>query len=311
MKKNCDIVKDLLPLYVDKICSQESEEFIHKHLKDCPECQNYLNGLQYNIKTRKSDDENAFKKFIKGINFKIIRNSILITFLITFLLLIVLGTINNYEFSVPYNDDMEILFWNNDNYKWNFQFSNSKGGYAYGTHLTREENGQPVNLIFITWKATVSERLDKYSKLSAGPDNLDYANINPNEKMRVYYTTESLDKINKSTEEEVNKIINKSKLIFTNEQKASKITCNLNNQEYDYTLVYYKENKQIIHSLNDDMMPKELLQKIYSIDGEKESVWFPGDKYDTIFKKTTDYMQKNGGVCNIEDTKVVITTLKK
>ncbi len=38
MNKQCEIVQDLLPLYVDGACSDASVELVEKHLKDCPVC---------------------------------------------------------------------------------------------------------------------------------------------------------------------------------------------------------------------------------------------------------------------------------
>lgn len=37
-KKECDIIKDLLPSYVDNICSEASREWVEEHLKGCEEC---------------------------------------------------------------------------------------------------------------------------------------------------------------------------------------------------------------------------------------------------------------------------------
>ena len=35
---NCEIIKDLLPLYVDGICSKETEQAVREHLKTCDAC---------------------------------------------------------------------------------------------------------------------------------------------------------------------------------------------------------------------------------------------------------------------------------
>lgn len=35
---NCNIVRDLLPLYIDDCCSEESRDMIDEHLKKCEEC---------------------------------------------------------------------------------------------------------------------------------------------------------------------------------------------------------------------------------------------------------------------------------
>lgn len=46
MKISCDIIKDLLPLYVDGACSKESAKLVEEHLKECPDCTNELGRLK-------------------------------------------------------------------------------------------------------------------------------------------------------------------------------------------------------------------------------------------------------------------------
>lgn len=40
MKIKCDVIEDLLPLYIDEICSNESKIIIEEHLKECKLCNN-------------------------------------------------------------------------------------------------------------------------------------------------------------------------------------------------------------------------------------------------------------------------------
>ena len=40
----CEVIKDLLPLYVDDICSEKSKDIIEEHLAECEECRNYLDS---------------------------------------------------------------------------------------------------------------------------------------------------------------------------------------------------------------------------------------------------------------------------
>lgn len=42
---NCDIVRDLLPLYVDEVCSEKSREAVEDHLEGCAACRAYLAEL--------------------------------------------------------------------------------------------------------------------------------------------------------------------------------------------------------------------------------------------------------------------------
>lgn len=45
MNKQCEIVQDLLPLYVDSACSSSSAEMIREHLESCPECKRIYENL--------------------------------------------------------------------------------------------------------------------------------------------------------------------------------------------------------------------------------------------------------------------------
>ena len=42
----CDVIKDLLPLYVDNVCSEKTKDLIEEHLAGCEECQQYYEALQ-------------------------------------------------------------------------------------------------------------------------------------------------------------------------------------------------------------------------------------------------------------------------
>ena len=46
MKLQCTVIEDLLPIYVDGICSQESEELIEEHLLECEACREMLAGMR-------------------------------------------------------------------------------------------------------------------------------------------------------------------------------------------------------------------------------------------------------------------------
>lgn len=38
-KVSCEIIKDLLPSYMEEICSEDTKKFVKDHLKECKECQ--------------------------------------------------------------------------------------------------------------------------------------------------------------------------------------------------------------------------------------------------------------------------------
>lgn len=46
MDSNCKVIQDMLPLYVDDICSNESRQMVENHIQNCPECAEILTKLK-------------------------------------------------------------------------------------------------------------------------------------------------------------------------------------------------------------------------------------------------------------------------
>ena len=71
MSKECDIIRDLLPLYADDVVSDASREIIEDHLPGCPDCREYLKKIRDNeLEHSLRDEKNAVieygaKKFRK------------------------------------------------------------------------------------------------------------------------------------------------------------------------------------------------------------------------------------------------------
>ena len=45
MKYSCNLIQDLLPLYHDDVCSEESKEIVKNHLSECLSCKDYYTSL--------------------------------------------------------------------------------------------------------------------------------------------------------------------------------------------------------------------------------------------------------------------------
>ncbi|MBD0380959.1 zf-HC2 domain-containing protein [Paenibacillus sedimenti] len=48
-KISCDIIKDLLPLYYDNVCSANTKESVEAHIATCEDCKSILDKLNVNI----------------------------------------------------------------------------------------------------------------------------------------------------------------------------------------------------------------------------------------------------------------------
>lgn len=44
-KISCDIIRDLLPLYKDRVCSEKSMDLVEEHLPECEDCRKYLEAM--------------------------------------------------------------------------------------------------------------------------------------------------------------------------------------------------------------------------------------------------------------------------
>lgn len=68
MKLPCKVIEDLLPMYFDKVCSNESTALIEKHLQDCPHCSRILSDLhtEVDIPVKQPDDLKPLKKIQKS-----------------------------------------------------------------------------------------------------------------------------------------------------------------------------------------------------------------------------------------------------
>ena len=42
----CDVIKDLMPSYLDGICSEASKELVEIHISECTDCRELLKEMQ-------------------------------------------------------------------------------------------------------------------------------------------------------------------------------------------------------------------------------------------------------------------------
>ena len=97
MKYNCEIIKDLLPLYVDNICSNQSRKIVEEHLEECPKCQSYFQEIKKTIIIEDVDDKSQeMVNILKRLKNKIIKRNIIIAILN--LLIIIFTLFGTYKY---------------------------------------------------------------------------------------------------------------------------------------------------------------------------------------------------------------------
>ena len=97
MNVSCEIIKDLLPLYLDGVCSNDSKVMIDEHLVACENCKAELQAMQNsfplnNVGENLNEAEavkNLSKRWKKGMKWSLLKG-ILITILVIAALALVL-----------------------------------------------------------------------------------------------------------------------------------------------------------------------------------------------------------------------------
>ena len=64
-KRNCKIVQDLLPNYIENLTNEETNHFIEEHLKECPECQHIFENMQKELKVNTTKRDEREVKYMK------------------------------------------------------------------------------------------------------------------------------------------------------------------------------------------------------------------------------------------------------
>lgn len=64
-KKNCELIRDLLPLYADGVCSELSKKTVTEHLAECKECAAELDKMNRKISIEADRDISAIRKIKK------------------------------------------------------------------------------------------------------------------------------------------------------------------------------------------------------------------------------------------------------
>lgn len=89
-KRDCKIVQDLLPNYIDKLTSEESNEYINEHIKFCSECKKTLEDMKEEINTDSKENDKRKIDYMKKVKNKLGTIHIIKTaFFTTFFLFIV------------------------------------------------------------------------------------------------------------------------------------------------------------------------------------------------------------------------------
>ncbi len=102
MKKECDIIKDLLPSYADEICSDATRELVEQHLAECPRCRETAEILKNTEFTAKGLEQKGMDA-VRKVKRRTILQSVLSAGLCVVLLCLISLAFNGGVLRLPFN----------------------------------------------------------------------------------------------------------------------------------------------------------------------------------------------------------------
>ncbi len=86
-KMNCDIIQDLIPSYIDGICSEASKNCVEEHIETCAECREMVALCKNNALTGNQAEQKVlegFRKIKEKMKYLRIANMLSLTVLVNF-----------------------------------------------------------------------------------------------------------------------------------------------------------------------------------------------------------------------------------
>ena len=151
-KKDCKIVQDLLPNYIENLTNEETNKFIDEHLKECNECQKIFENMKKDFKVNTTKRDEREVKYIKKYSKKMkLLKTILLFIVVIYVVVITRRTIIMTSLSGKVNENQAY-----DNYYarlYSYQgdtltiTESYNKGRDYLTTFTRLVNGNEIQKI--------------------------------------------------------------------------------------------------------------------------------------------------------------------
>lgn len=175
-EKECKLVQDLLPNYIEKLTSEESNRIIETHLKECPECKRILENMQYDIGLKPKEQCQKETKYMKKYRNKLKILKFLGLILLIIVLAFVINTTRKYIIlNDLYNKSQTINIETKDNY--HAILTASRQNSVYYIEQYRKENKaiqyensyiKDGNKIKISNKTHYNSNTENFSLISDG-----------------------------------------------------------------------------------------------------------------------------------------------
>ena len=192
MKCKCGIIKDLLPLYVDHVCSDQSKELVDEHLLECEKCKSYMNSLReaQDVEAAAYDEEKESRKVKMMARMKkklLFRNILVAVFTVLILGGVCISVIQYLKHTlvpIPETKQMEVVYENDDLV---LSIMDAIWSDASGVRFTLTEDGKSYECVAVAMNTSKWNELISSDK-TCSKYTIAYREKGADEIDRVYYS---------------------------------------------------------------------------------------------------------------------------
>lgn len=219
MKYSCGIIRDLLPLYIDGVCSEESKKAMEEHLSECSDCKDFYGAMRSADKMEADvlgrDREHQKAASFQAVKKKLFRKQILAAASAVFLLAVIAACactiLNGAVEIVEFKDNISVSMVDGD------LIGRLQGSQVNRMSIKRvitTVDGQEVNYLFFFMENT------KWDELTTGKEvfserTLCYSDKGADQIDAVYYFTGEYRNLESLNVEELQGVINASELLWS------------------------------------------------------------------------------------------------
>ena len=219
MKYPCDMIQDLLPLYLDGVCSEKSKKAVEEHLAECSDCKDFFAAMReadkIEIDTHSANRERQKAASFHAVKKKLFRKQILATFATVIVLVVItfatVGVLKNTHKVVEYEDNVSVSMVDGNLMG---RLQGSRILHVSIKRVTVTVEGQEENYLFFCMYDT------KWDELITGSDvfseyTLYFSDKGADQIDTVYYFTGDYTDIESMSSEELQDIIDASELLWS------------------------------------------------------------------------------------------------
>lgn len=179
MKITCNVIKDILPLYIENMLSEDSCSIVDEHIAECRECRDYLNEMKTFDKEKipVDTDISPLRKIRSTLRRKRIQAIILSAMVSIIFLVTAIAFLTSPEY-IPYNEK-SVTIHELGNGLVLAKFEDSVSGYDINRYLADDKSGYIYHIT--TWNSIWNRSIKK--------SNINNVILNPDGEhvVSVYY----------------------------------------------------------------------------------------------------------------------------